>query len=423
MTTIIPLFGSDHLENAARTIASWSGDAKLLIMEPDGKPLLRDYGKGTRVGVPIPRNKWVKSELMNAGAKLVGKELLNFHDCDVPFPENWVKLAGAHKHLKCFTGYDYSIWLNADGSIRKKRKRIAFGVGVSLFITHQLFRKIGPWASTPEWGLEDLEYAHRCYQVLHRYPDTYYLPVVLTHYWHKPSPRSLLLEQRSKIAKKLAQKNSLQAPALAPAPIVKHTTPVEVIANKILVVCSGKSVEELDMQVIRDLPKDIKIISINYTHDKLPRKDFWLTVDSKIAVDFQTRDPDCKYFCLSKSCLKSSKVIQPITFLKMACRRQGFYFDQIHLDGRNSGFAGINLAVQMGAKKIAVLGYDCGGGNENWTGFCSRPSKTRALGSTNIAAKQCKERGIEIINGSLISRCHDWPQMSPLKAVKWLEGV
>lgn len=88
--------------------------------------------------------------------------------------------------------------------------------------------------------------------------------------------------------------------------------------------------------------------------------------------------------------------------------------------GGNSGFQALNLAVQWGARRIILVGYDAtldhgvhwhgrhGEGLRNPTVNLVRRWR-RALDG---AAKVLRERGIEVINASPISALENYPKMS-----------
>ena len=104
----------------------------------------------------------------------------------------------------------------------------------------------------------------------------------------------------------------------------------------------------------------------------------------------------------------------------------GFQLERGKLPGYNAGFSAINLALHLGAKKIALLGFDCTHAldvfdrkykpSENDT----RPKKAWRQWANELAGKQAKEYwNAEIINGSMISHCEVWPKMEPNDAIEW----
>lgn len=77
--------------------------------------------------------------------------------------------------------------------------------------------------------------------------------------------------------------------------------------------------------------------------------------------------------------------------------------------GGNSGFQALNLAVQFGARRILLLGFDCQESNRaHWYGRNNWPSASnpheaafkRWRKAFGVAAQQLLERGVEVINAS-----------------------
>lgn len=89
--------------------------------------------------------------------------------------------------------------------------------------------------------------------------------------------------------------------------------------------------------------------------------------------------------------------------------------------GRNSGYAAINLAVHLGARRIVLLGYDLQegpSGEQRW--FGSHPWGTRSWGELGAYLREifatlvepARTRGIEIINATRRSALSCFPAMS-----------
>lgn len=77
--------------------------------------------------------------------------------------------------------------------------------------------------------------------------------------------------------------------------------------------------------------------------------------------------------------------------------------------GGCSGFQALNLAVQFGAAKVLLLGFDCQDrskvhwyGRNTWNGGGNPTSSNfrRWIRAFEIAAQQLRERGIEVVNAS-----------------------
>lgn len=95
-------------------------------------------------------------------------------------------------------------------------------------------------------------------------------------------------------------------------------------------------------------------------------------------------------------------------------------------DGGNSGFHAINLALQWGALKIVLVGFDYtlargvhwhgrhGGRLNNPTEFITRKWRQRL----DAAAPTFAERGIEVINASPHSTLTAYPKLNLLEAIR-----
>ena len=194
--------------------------------------------------------------------------------------------------------------------------------------------------------------------------------------------------------------------------------------KKALVICTGPSVKGMDWSVLKTL--DATIFAVNYALYHIPCADYWYSFDRGIIESIEFRLPCVYVAALSRwhdkgtSEMKrypcGSHHVQRLNLEDVG--KTGFLFN-----GRlpeDSGFSCINLAVLMGAKKIAVTGFDCT--------MYSHAYDSEKSGRKRDAAKyaegtvdQCRELGVEIVNGSPGSRCGAWPIVEPSAAIKWLE--
>lgn len=92
--------------------------------------------------------------------------------------------------------------------------------------------------------------------------------------------------------------------------------------------------------------------------------------------------------------------------------------------GGNSGYAGINLAAQLGAKKIVLVGYDmCG--NSHWHGEHDATVKKPFnfpmwIPRFRELAEAASRRGITILNASKISKLECFQYVDISEGLKWL---
>lgn len=106
-------------------------------------------------------------------------------------------------------------------------------------------------------------------------------------------------------------------------------------------------------------------------------------------------------------------------------RRDQLLFDQFgHVGaGGNSGFHSLNMAVQFGAKRIVLIGFDMHDrsgvhwyGRNNWPG-ANNPSEVEAgfprfRRSFNAAALVLEKMGVEVVNASPISELKCFPKLT-----------
>ncbi len=95
--------------------------------------------------------------------------------------------------------------------------------------------------------------------------------------------------------------------------------------------------------------------------------------------------------------------------------------------GGNSGFQALNLALQFGAERILLIGFDMHGrsgehwyGRNNWS-MCSNPTEDnywRWRKAFERAAPVIAARGAEVINTSTISDLNCFPKLSIERALQ-----
>lgn len=95
--------------------------------------------------------------------------------------------------------------------------------------------------------------------------------------------------------------------------------------------------------------------------------------------------------------------------------------------GNNSGYAAINLAYLLGAKKIILLGYDMK--NEGTRGHYHNGYPVPVTGNNiykdqfipgfQIIADQLKQKNVEVYNASMTSALTVWPKISFDKALSF----
>lgn len=96
-------------------------------------------------------------------------------------------------------------------------------------------------------------------------------------------------------------------------------------------------------------------------------------------------------------------------------------------NGGNSGFQALNLAVQWGATRVLLLGFDCQDrSGAHWYGRnmaagMNNPGPNnfrRWIAAFNAAAVELRSRGIEVLNASQISDVRCWPRIGVADALE-----
>jgi len=97
----------------------------------------------------------------------------------------------------------------------------------------------------------------------------------------------------------------------------------------------------------------------------------------------------------------------------------GLSDDPTAINTGNSGFGALNLAYHMRPEKIVLLGIDANHNLPRVTGGYSR-SLDHLPELFGTACPQLKAAGIQVVNGSLISKITCFPRVSPERAMEWL---
>lgn len=122
-----------------------------------------------------------------------------------------------------------------------------------------------------------------------------------------------------------------------------------------------------------------------------------------------------------------------VHWLKVYVDRPGLSDESGILNGKNSGFAALNLAYQCNPKRIFLFGYDLTmvpDGAEHWypTHEWRRPKTTygnvhRWLPDHDVAARQLQEKGIEVFNVSTSSAIQCYTKISFKEVFRLLEAA
>jgi len=205
------------------------------------------------------------------------------------------------------------------------------------------------------------------------------------------------------------------------------------LKNRIIIVASGPSLMCFDFD---SLPVDIPVLSVNSTILKLPRVDYWFTLDpSRSNKEIMLNIiPGVKYYAAVPDDYgtNQAKIYQfrepreyGVMFLKRvegsgklgSCYGLSEDINCIHTG--NSTYGALGLAYLLGFKNICILGLDaiaglrwCDDGGTN--NFDHLPSLFEST------LTQLKSKNVQVVNGSLYSAVTCFPRMTPKRAVKWL---
>jgi hypothetical protein len=193
-----------------------------------------------------------------------------------------------------------------------------------------------------------------------------------------------------------------------------------------LVVASGPSAEAQGVEQARGR---VKAIAVNYSWKLAPWADILLANDATFWEVYQGV-PLFKGLKLTADGEAMSR--NPGAGIELITVDPN-HTDELVLDtagifiSGNSGFTAINIAVQFGAKRILLVGFDCAlGKNLHWHGphgnglgnpDIHRVTRWRRI--LDAAAPVLAARGVEVINCSDVSALTAYPKMT-LRDALWL---
>lgn len=131
-----------------------------------------------------------------------------------------------------------------------------------------------------------------------------------------------------------------------------------------------------------------------------------------------------KYLCVRHGAERPE--ITGATYLEMRSDR-GLSFEWPVVYGRvTSGYAALNLAVLLGAKRIALLGFDYNEGGGHWFGEydwngwgCGR--WTTWAKEFDYTIEPLEDHGIEVANFNLDSRVTAYPKFPLTELPEWYD--
>ncbi len=205
--------------------------------------------------------------------------------------------------------------------------------------------------------------------------------------------------------------------------------------DRALTICSGPSAGPVVRAGLPELP-GVSTIAVNMSILELPHADWWVSGCYETARHYgKVKAANHALFLKPEKFEKCKAGNFPFpnlpddTHVISRClETKGFVFDGERLCRYDTGFATVNFAAALGAKRIALLGYDCT--YREWfhkhvvQSPTDPPQGTRrsSTGLWETTAKQLAERGIEIRNGSPDSACKEWNRRTPQEALEWISA-
>lgn len=194
--------------------------------------------------------------------------------------------------------------------------------------------------------------------------------------------------------------------------------------HTVVIVGQGPSVVPSE---VRSICKIFPTIAIKDTYAEAPEAQVIYACDRSWWFNRWKTDEALRNHKADKVVLDYQKLDTKVPDLKwLKCAgNQGFCFQEGHVcHGRNSGHQALNLAVNMGAMKIILIGYDMKriGGRAH---YHDRHVKVPdAVFDTFYEAminsyKQLVERGIRVVNTSLESRLTCFTKLPMEQAIAW----
>lgn len=186
------------------------------------------------------------------------------------------------------------------------------------------------------------------------------------------------------------------------------------------IIASGPSLRKPDVLAVRDR---MKVLAIKKNIDLAP----WADVCYGCDVAWWRNNVGLPKYAGLKVCGTAryiSEAYPDIRIVNVIAHEDRLLFDTPGTigSGGNSGFQALNLAAQWGARRIILLGFDLGGegvhvhwyGRNNGTGQ-SNPDELnfrRWRPAFAEAAVELERRGVEVVNGSSLSRMAAFPVRS-----------
>jgi hypothetical protein len=204
---------------------------------------------------------------------------------------------------------------------------------------------------------------------------------------------------------------------------------VEESHDRIIIVCSGSSVTKDIIHRLKIIPKNVAIITVNGAIEMVKRCDYWITIDpdKKNYVRMRKYPYKCKFYCgvpLDYGTQLAATInhqVTPLHHVKYLHRDSinlhGLSDDSSTVKSGNSGYAALNLAYLMKAKKILFLGLDGHGGYA----YGGQPRDLSNMNDLFSSAKaQLDQKNIAVLNGSPMSTIAAFIKTDATSGLDWI---
>jgi len=224
------------------------------------------------------------------------------------------------------------------------------------------------------------------------------------------------------IAMNVSKNMQLRNSAVSPPPIVKYSDVPKIFPNEtIYIIGGGPSLRNFDFRTL--IGK--KTIAINKAIVYHPTANVLYWTDGRFYTWFKNEVDNYKGL---KFALKpGSQYTNDIKILRKG-KPYGLEEDPQTLShGFNSGYAAINLAYHLGAKRIILLGFDMtNDGNQTHfhDGYPTRAAGNKIyldkfLPGFKQLSSEIKGKGIEVLNASHNSRLNEFPKITLNQALSF----
>ena len=199
--------------------------------------------------------------------------------------------------------------------------------------------------------------------------------------------------------------------------------------KKAVIVCSGPSLVNFDFSSLNDL--NCSVFAVNYIYKLLPKVDYWVSCDTWAAGAAELVEPvqpfffypESKHFSNLPSNTHYTKTWPPLSMP----HERTFPVGSNEEGGFDSGLLAIALALHMGIRNIAILGFDVTKNasyrKEGWDMDDTGKYHCADLYLERLKGKAEELYNATIINGSLNSRCEAWIRTTPEEAVRWIKQL